>query len=414
MSVSKTDLKGSWHEPTTIWNRMFLSIFFANMMLNFCQYMSNSQLSLYAKSIGTPADQIGVLMSMFAVTALICRFFSGPAMGAFNRKKLVALSMSFMTAAYFGFSFSADIASALGLETITVLKFFRLVQGLGNAFGNSCCLTIVSDALPKDKFSSGMGYYACGQVVSQALGPTVGVFLGNHLGFKTSYIIVGIVMLLAIAALVPVRTAPHERVKFSLKFKDMVACEALVPAGISFFLATGFTAVNSFLLVYTAERGIEGASLFFTVYAVAMLVTRPLIGKLNDRFGFVAVGVPAALMTAVSLALIGLSGNIYTLLLTAVINAFGYGACQPALQSLCMKSVPPERRGSAASTNYIGQDAATIIGPTVCGYVAKAAGYTPVMWLVMTVPVIIGVLFIIAFRKNINKIEKSFATPSKS
>ena len=73
-----------------------------------------------------------------------------------------------------------------------------------------------------------------------------------------------------------------------------------------------------------------------------------------------------------------------------------------------MKSVPPERRGSASGTNYIGMDSATIIGPSVCGIVADIFGYTPIMWLVTTVPILVGMLVIFLRRKEIEKIEKSF------
>jgi MFS family permease len=94
-------------------------------------------------------------------------------------------------------------------------------------------------------------------------------------------------------------------------------------------------------------------------------------------------------------------------LVAAAGNAFGFGAVQPALQSLVMKSVPPERRGSASSTNYIGMDSATLVGPIVAGVVAQAFGY-PAMWLVMILPSIIGVVFVIAFRNNINRLESDF------
>ena len=110
MEEKNTVQTSAWEPPKTIWNSMFLSIFFANMALNMGQQMSNSLLSLYAKSLGAPADQIGQLMSMFAITALIFRFVSGPAMNAFNRRKLVGMAMSFMATAYLGFSFAPKIA----------------------------------------------------------------------------------------------------------------------------------------------------------------------------------------------------------------------------------------------------------------------------------------------------------------
>lgn len=394
--------------PTTIWNQMFLSIFFVNMAFNLGQQMSNSLLSLYAKSTGAPADQIGQLMSMFAVTALIFRFVAGPAMSAFERKRLVCMSTLLMTTAYLGFSFSPAIADALGVSIISVMKCFRLLQGVGNAFGNSCCLTIVADTLPRDKFTTGMGYYALAQVIAQAIGPTIGVFLRDLVGYNRVYIIFAGVMLAATAATLQIRTAPQKRLPFRLNLNNMIAKECLVPATVTLLVAMGFTSINAFMLVYAEERGITGASLFFTVYALTMLVTRPLVGRLTDRYGFVKVAVPSVLMTALSLNLIGASENLYVLLLAAFINAFGYGAVQPMLQSLCMKAVPPERRGSASSTNYIFMDVATIVGPTLCGFVARLFGYTPLMWLVVSMPIVLGAIFILLFRRKIHQIEDEF------
>jgi len=406
--MEKNEKLENWEPPKTIWNYMFISIFFANMALNMGQQMSNSLLSLYAKSMNAPANQIGQLMSMFAVTALIFRFVSGPAMNSFARKKLVAMAMGFMAFAYLGFSFAPVIAAAIGVDAIVVLKMFRLLQGIGNAFGNSCCLTMVADLLPKEKFTTGMGYYACAQVVSQAIGPTIGILLRDAVGYNMTYIINFCVMCCAIMASLFVKEAPRAKVPFKMTFHNMIATEALIPSFINFLVNIGFTSINSFMLVYAEERGISGASLFFTVYAITLLITRPMVGKLTDKYGFVKVGIPSLFMTAVSLVMIGCSKSIIFLLLAALVNAFGYGAVQPMLQSLCMKSVPDERRGSASSTNYISMDLATIIGPWVCGIVAARAGYTPLMWIIMSIPVIVGILAVWYWRNKIGRIEKNF------
>lgn len=407
--MSTLEMKAqSWEPPKTIWNGMFLSIFFANMALNMGQQMSNSLLSLYANAIGAPADQIGQLMSMFAVTALAFRFISGPAMNSFNRKKLLAMAMGFMALAYLGFGLAQPIASATGVGAITVLKFFRLCQGVGQAFGNSCCLTIVADTLPRDKFTTGMGYYACAQVIAQSIGPTVGVFMRDRFGYNITYFITFGVMLLAIAVATQVKLAPRERIPFRLNLDNMIAKEALVPAAVMFFIHTGFTSINAFLLVYSEERGIAGGSFFFTVYALTLLVTRPIVGRLTEKLGFVKVAVPAVLLTVASLAMIGFANSTAMLLAAALVNAFGYGAVQPMLQSLCMKSVTPDRRGSASSTNYIGMDIAMLLGPSICGGVAQLLGYTPAMWLAMTVPMFIGLAGILIFRRRIQHIEQAF------
>ena len=145
---------------------MFLSVFFANMAFNLGQQMSNSLLSVYAAELGASKTQIGVLMSMFAMTALAFRFVAGPAMDSLNRKYLLIGSCTIMATAYVGFSVS---------EGIGALQGFRLLQGIGNAFGNVCCLAIASETLPKNKFNAGIGFYSCAQVIAQSIGPAVGL-----------------------------------------------------------------------------------------------------------------------------------------------------------------------------------------------------------------------------------------------
>lgn len=388
---------------------MFISLLLSNTLLNLGQQMSNALLSLYAKSMDVPADRIGTLMSMFAVTALIFRFIAGPAINAYQRKGIVVGSLCQFAAAYFGFGAAASISAISGVDIVVILQFFRLVQGIGNAFANACCMAIAAELIPRDKFTAGISIYACGQVVAQAIGPTVGVLLRNLLSYPAVYMLFGCLMLLDILPFVLlVKLPPHNPKPFRLEWKNMFATEAAIPTVITFLVAMGYTAINSFLLVYAEERGIDNGSFFFAVYAFVMLVTRPLIGKLTDRYGFVRVGIPAILFNAVSLILIAFSNGLAMLLIAAFVNAFGYGAVQPALQSLCMKSVPAARRGSASATSYIGQDAATIIGPILCGHTAAITGYTPAMWLIMTVPILAGMVLTFLCRVNIYRIEDKF------
>lgn len=397
-----------WKTPTKIWNVMFISIFISNIGLNMGQQMSNSLLGVYAKSLNAPAVQIGQLMSAFAITALIFHFISGPAMNTYNRKKLLIISMGFMAIAFLGFGFSPDIAQKFGMDPVQVMILFRLIQGVGNAFGNGCSLTIVTDMLPRKQFTTGMSYYACAQAISQAIGPTVGVFLRDLMGYHNTYIVFFFVMLGAMVLTMRVRTMPQKTIPFSLKLDNIIAKEAVALGCITLFMVIGYAAINSFLLVYAEEKHIAGGALFFTVYAATLLLSRPIVGRLTDKYGFVQVAIPFLLMTVISLLLIGYSQKLWMLLLAAAANAFGFGAVQPMLQSLCMKAVPQERRGSASATNYIFMDIGTILGSNICGFVAEIYGYTEIMWNVMATSVLLGGVVIFLVRDKIVKIERQF------
>ncbi len=270
-------------------------------------------------------------------------------------------------------------------------------------------LTIVSECILKEKFSSGMGIFTLAQVMSQALGPRVGIMIRDLVGYNTTYLITcGMMALSIIVTEFLVRVPDRSTGKMVLSLDNMIAKEAILPSVITFFVHMGFMAINSFFLVYADERGIPGASYYFTVNAFCLMVSRMFIGRLNDRKGFVFIAVPGLLMSALALVLIGHAGSLWHVLAIAVINSLGYGAVQPSLSGLTMKCVPPERRGSASSTNCIAQDTATLLGPAICGYVAARLGYVPMMWTVIAFPVLVGVALVIIFRRQLGDIETRF------
>jgi len=384
---------------TKIWNQVFISIFFANMAMNLGQNMSNSLLAKYADSLGAPASIIGILMSMFTITALLFKIVSAPAMDTYNRKYIVMIAMFILATSYFGFSIS---------KTIPLLMVFRLVQGAGQAFANVCCLAMVADALPADKYGIGMGYYSLAQVVSQAMGPTIGLWLVSLLGYNMTYVINGCVMLCAVIVASRIKINFKRTKKLIITLNNIIAKEALLPAIVTLFLSIGFTVINSFLIVYAGKQGVTGnIGIFFTVYALTLLVTRPAVGKLTDKFGLVKVAIPAICFTALSFLIISVSNTLPMFILAAFVNAFGYGACQPAIQSLTMKCVTKERRGAGSSTNYYGMDLGTLIGPIAAGGLAQTLGYAS-MWRIMMIPLFIAMAIVIIFRKSISHIEENF------
>lgn len=390
--------------PTTIWNRVFFGVFFANMTFNFAMMMCNTLISVYADALGCTARQVGVLSSIYALTALAFRFVAGPSLIAFNRKLILTGSCLFMATAYIGFSISGSFVWLL---------VFRLVQGIGNAFGNVCCLAMVSDTLPKEKMNAGLGYYACAQIIAQAIGPAAGLQMVEWMGYRVTYWIGALLMLSAILLISFVKLPPMQYQKFSLDLRNSLAKEAALPALVTFFITTSFMTINSFLAVYAEKIDVSGIGLYFTVYAIAVVATRPLVGNLMDRFGFSKIGAIAAVFAALTMLFIGFSHALWMFLGAAVVASLGFGAIQPALQTLCIKTVSNERRGAASATYFIAFDLATLIGPTVAGTVADDLGYGAI-WPAMTLPVLVGLALVIVFKKQITEQETAFSGRSQS
>ena len=77
----------------------------------------------------------------------------------------------------------------------------------------------------------------------------------------------------------------------------------------------------------------------------------------------------------------------------AVLNAFGFGSAFSFEQALCMKVAPPEHRGAASTTSFIGVDLGDLLGPILCGALVDWLGYAP-MFLCMLVPVLLSAVLL--------------------
>jgi MFS family permease len=375
-----------------IWNKTFISIFIANMLMFLGQQMINTLVAKYANHLGAAPVMVGFVTSGFAYSALLLKLVSAPAIDTFNKKYILTGAILVMAAAFVGYGLSYSIPT---------LIMFRLLQGAGQAFSATCCLALASNALPPNKLGTGIGYYSLAQVICQSIGPTVGLYLVRLIGYHLTFVTGAGIMIFAAFAAARIRIIHKREKRFSISVKNVIAKEALIPALLMFFLAMANYNINSFLVLYAEEQGV-GANIgyFFTIYALTMLFTRPLVGKLSDRFNLVVVLLPAMFFFTLAFFLISISSTIWMFLFSAFVSAFGFGACQPAVQTLCMKCVSSERRGAGSSTNYIGQDLGNLVGPTIAGTIAGYFSYSA-MWRFMTIPIVFSMIIVCVFRRRI-------------
>ena len=127
---------------------------------------------------------------------------------------------------------------------------------------------------------------------------------------------------------------------------------------------------------------ISSIGIFFTVYAVVLLGARPFFGRLSDRVGMNAVILPSLGGFALSFVAVGLGRSMGMMLLGAVLGALGYGALNPIIQTLCIRTVPPDRRGVASNTQYFGMDLGYFLGPLMGGVLYSAFGSYSAMYLI--------------------------------
>ena len=77
-----------------------------------------------------------------------------------------------------------------------------------------------------------------------------------------------------------------------------------------FLYSFGYGAITSFSAMYADALGISPKSIYLTLLAVVILLTRPLSGPLADRIGYRRVFMPCLALIAAGLALLSAASSL--------------------------------------------------------------------------------------------------------
>lgn len=145
----------------------------------------------------------------------------------------------------------------------------------------------------------------------------------------------------------------------------------------------------SFLNVFAQERDIvTAASVFFIVYSITILATRPITGKILDTKGANVILYPSFILMALGFMTLGQATMGATLLFAAVLIGLGFGNHQSISQAVCVKLANKENVGLAASTYFIMLEMGLGFGPFLLEYVVPYVGYGGLyQWLILSIGV---------------------------
>jgi MFS family permease len=370
-------------ESGSIWNRGFTCAFFANLLLCLSQNTANTLIATYASFLGAGAVLVGALSGLYFGVAFAARPISGPVITLLDKKKI-------MIATYIAGVVTNAAYAAAGSVPFFILA--RILHGLEFAFVGSLNLTIASDSLPREKLGSGIGVFGIGGALSQAVGPSMGIAIrdfgasrwGEGGGYTAVFLTSALFMLVALVPcfLIPGgKPTEEQRRAIGKWYRNILAGETITSALLLCLVSVSSILYTTYMVPYAEELGIGGIGVFFTVYAVVLLGARPFFGRLSDQVGMDKVIIPGLIVFALSFVAVGRGRSLGMMLLGAVLGALGYGSLNPIIQTLCIRTVPPERRGVASNTQYFGMDLGYFLGPMMGGLLYSAFGRYSGMFL---------------------------------
>lgn len=318
-------------------------------------------LPYFVRNLGGGDLAIGVVVGSMAVSAVMVRPFTAPAIQNWGFQRLVLLG---------GVAGAIAGAGHALADSFPVLLALRLLSGAALAVMFVACIARVMATAPEEHRSKASSYFSVAPYLGLGLGPVIGQPVYDTFGFGATFALAGALQLAGTLPMLLVRNhrSPGERVP---RFHSA----AIGPGAVLALGIVGVVAFNAYIPLYVDELHGANPAWMFLAYSVVVLSARIFAGGLPDRIGAIRAGTIATVGVVVGLVIIAVAPS--TLWVYVGILPFGVGIAfqYPGLMALTISRVQESERPAAVSTFTMFFDVATGIGGLVVGQAAALGGY---------------------------------------
>jgi len=295
--------------------------------------------------------------------------FSAPVTGAYAdrlgpRRVLIIASVA-ITIFSVVYAFLPSYKLMLALVVVHGLFWSGLLTGSA---------AYMTNILPESRRAEGIAYWGLSTIAAIAVAPSIGFWV-FHFGWRALCLeaaVLNVVMALIAWRLPDQPVAARDAAKPRGR---LIEWRVLIISFTLFLYSFGYGGITSFTALYADANRVVPKGIYLTALAVTMLLTRPLSGRLGDRFGYRRVFVPCLALISLGLACLVLGGTRFWLVTSAVIFGLGFGTAYPAFVGYVMRTVGSDRRGAAFGAILACFDTGIGTGSTSMGWIISRYGF---------------------------------------
>ncbi len=344
--------------------------------------------------------QAQLVLTVYLISMLVFQLVSGSLSDRFGRRSVVIVGLTF-------FVLGSVLCSTA--QSIEWLLFARFVQGVGGAVCISMPRTMVRDVLPRDQAASAMGYLSTVMMLAPLLGPALGGWLTQTVGWRWMYgVIAGASFLILLASIFqlaetrPESTKQQESYHFSHALKGLICDRQFLAI---MLIMTGSTGVYYVFLAGAPYVTINLYGYSPAEYGVWFACTG--LGYMSGNFVAGRWSVKVGAVRMIKLGIIPLFASVFlvwalspwelafALFIPAFAFAFSNGICIPNLSSIAL-GVKPEFAGTASGLMGVAQLGAGVVLSSVLGMIL--AGSAVPLFALMTLSLGIAVIGLLMWR----------------
>jgi MFS family permease len=332
-------------------------------------------LPLFAAHLGSTPVEIGWIVIASTIPGILISFPAGAIADAFGKRRMIIASLVVFATAPFLYLLVAETWQLMAV---------RFYHGFATAIFGTVASAALAERYPERRAAM-LSTFSSVTIVGRSVAPFLGGFLISVANFHSVFVACAVSGVLAflVGLMLPreTRAAPGRKTGFPQFFaalRVVLGNHAIVLTSIveaAQFLVFG--AVEAFLALYAASVGIPAweIGIILGIQLVSVVVVKPLMGTLSDRWGRRAVILPGLLLGVASVALLPLGKDVFVLSLLSLLYGIGFATVTSSTSALVADLTKHGQYGSSIGVLRTIMDVGQTIGPVMTGVLVGLWSY---------------------------------------
>jgi len=322
------------------------------------------ELPAYLTSLGG-AEYKGLIISLFTITAMISRPFSGKLADKIGRVPVMMFGSTVCILCSFIYPWLTGVYGFL---------FLRLVHGFSTGFTPTGQTAYLSDIIPAERRGEAMGLLGTAGSVGMAGGPALGGTVANHFGLQSMFMCSSALAIISVVILAGIRETLKDKHRFGLHAlkvskSDLFEPRVLTPCLVMVLCSYAYGAMFTIMPDFGEHVGIKNKGLLFTYLTVASLLVRLIGGKASDRWGRKPVLQVSTTLIAIAMIVVALAETQFQLIVGVTLYGFAQGTTSPTLLAWATDLSEENRKGRGIASLYIFMEMGIGIGAFASGLI---------------------------------------------
>ncbi len=348
--------------------RLFTPRFFVMCGFTFTVFVSAFQLlptaPFHVIDLGGSTFASGLFLGFLTYASA----FSAPLTGAIadraGQRRILITSSIALTLFSIAYAVIADYRVLLALVIVHGVFWSGLL---------SASAAYMTHMLPERRRAEGIAYWGLSSVAAIAVAPTLGFWVYRH---GWTWLCIEAAALNVLMCVIAVAMKEHEIAPaHHAEPKGLLEWRVLALSVSLFLYSFGYGGITSFAAMYADANHVTPKGIYLTTLALAILVTRPMSGRLGDRLGYRRVFVPCLLLISLGLGILAGGGTRASMIVSAIVFGAGFGTAYPVYAGYVMRDVSPARRGAAFGAIIAAFDTGIGTGSTSMGWIIQHHGF---------------------------------------